>query len=157
MLGYPLPPDSQRPEVVVPAVGSLDDPAASLLAADRSGERRLASTPDVRFDVAFLRVALRLRVVVSLVEAEIVRHSPSIGSAQDDRVERTSDHVHVMDVGARQRDAERNTSSIRQYMAFRAEFRAIRGVGPSEPPPFGAFTETLSREAHAQSMPTCSS
>jgi len=155
MLGQPLPSDPQRAKVVVPAVRALDDPTSRLFAANRPSECRLSPTTNMGFDVSTPRLAFGLFVIVALVEAEVVGHPSTVAPAQYDRVERLADHVHVVDVGAGQRNAERNSLSVGEDVAFRPELAAIGRVGSSELPPFGAFTETLSRDAHAQSIPTC--
>jgi hypothetical protein len=49
ILGGAFPPDPQPPKVVVPAVGSFDDPAPGLYL-EWAGESGLAATPNVRSD-----------------------------------------------------------------------------------------------------------
>ncbi len=155
MFGNSLPANSQCTEVVVPAVRTLDNPAPGLLTADRAGQRWFSSTTNMRSDMTTASFLLGFLVVVSLVQAHIVGHSSTIVFTQHDRVERLADHMHVVDVGARQRYGERDTVPVGQDVAFCPELSAIGRVGPGELPPFGAFTEALSRDAHAQSMPTC--
>jgi len=150
-----LPADAQGPVVVVPAVRSLDDPPPGLLAANRSGQWRFSSTANMRHDVALPRFSLWFLVVVALVEAEVVWATATVLSTEDDRIERLADHAHVGDVRSGQRDAEGNAATVGQDVALGAELGAIGRIGPGELPPFGAFTEALSREAHAQSIPTC--
>jgi hypothetical protein len=154
VIGNSLPPDPQPTEVVVPAVRPFDDPSPRLLASDRSRQGRLSSTANVRLDVSLPSLAFGFRVIVALVEAKVVRHA-SPAAAQHDRVQRGTDHVLVVNVRARQSDAKRYAVSVGDNMPFRPEFGAIGWVGSCEVPPFGAFTATLSREAQAQSMPTC--
>lgn len=68
VLPVSFPANAECAEVVMPAVRSLDDPAtgSATYAAD---ERRLAATPDMRPDAAPANFALRVGVVVALVEA----------------------------------------------------------------------------------------
>ena len=157
MLCDSFPPNSQRAEVVVPAVCSLDDPAAGLFATDGAGERAFSSTANVWCNVTLPGLTLGLLIVVPFVEADVVWSPSTIAPTENDGVERLADHVLVVDVGPRQRDAERDPISVGQDVALGTELCAIRRVGSGEFPPFGAFTEALSRDAHAQSMPTCSS
>jgi hypothetical protein len=70
MLGNRLPPDSERTEVVVPAVGALDHPAPS--PASLAATRLLAAPTQMRPDATFAHLLFGVRVVVALVEAEIL-------------------------------------------------------------------------------------
>ena len=152
-----LPSDPQRTKVVVPAIGSFNDPAPRLLAADRPGEGGLSPAPNVRPDAASASLAFGLVVVVPLVQAEVLRASGPSRRTQWNRVERLADHVHVVDVGPGERHRQRDALAVRQDMAFGAEFCAIGRIGAREVPPFGALTLALSSDAQSHSMPTLSS
>lgn len=141
----------------MPAVGSLDDPTSGLLAPNRPGERGLSATPDVRPDPAITSLAFWLLVVVPLVQAQVLRTSGASRRPEWNRVERPSDHVHIVDVGTSQRHRQRDTLAVGQNVTFCAEFCSIGRIGPGEVPPFGALTLALSSDAQSHSMPTLSS
>jgi hypothetical protein len=150
-----LPPDPQGPEVVVPAVGSFNDPS-SWAAARAADERWFSSTTDVWNDSPDAHGLLGIGVVVALVEAEVDRaRCPE--RAQVDGIKCRADHPLVVDVGAGERDGERNAAPVGQYVPLGSELGAIGRIGTSEVPPLGAFTLALSSEAQVQSMPRCSS
>lgn len=157
ILGGAFPPDPQPAKVVVPAVGSFDNPAPGLLASNGAGEGGLSATPNVRPDAAIASLAFGLLVVVPFVQAEVLRSSSPPRCTQRNRVERLSDHVHVVDVCPRERHRQRDALTVGQDMAFCAEFCAIGGIGAGEVPPFGALTLALSSDAQSHSMPTLSS
>lgn len=152
--GFAFPPDTQRAEVVVPAVRPLDDPATRPTA-DAADQRLLAAAANVGNDAACAGFVLRIGVVVPLVEAQV--HGPARTSRRtdEDRIERGTHHPLVVHVRRRQSDCDRNTSAVGQNVALAAKFCAIGGIRAGELPPLGAFTVALSREAHAQSMPRC--
>jgi hypothetical protein len=157
ILGGPLPPDPQRAKVVVPAVGSLNDPTPRLLAADGAGEGRLSPAPNMRPDAASASVAFGLVVVVPLVQADVLRTSGPSRRTQWNGVERPAHHVHVGDVGPRERHRQRDALAVGQDVPFCAAFCAIGRIGAGEVPPFGALTLALSSDAQSHSMPTLSS
>lgn len=150
-----LPADSQRPEVVVPAVRALDHPAtrpASLALA-----WLLAAPSKVRPHAARTNSSLRVVIVVALVETEVLRSTGPARRGDDHGIERLADHPLGVDVRASQRDAEHDTAPVSDDVAFRSQLPTIGRIGPGELPPFGAFTEALSSEAQAHSMPRSSS
>lgn len=152
--GLALVSDEERPEAVVPAVGSLDHPAPRLLPANRSSERRFAATTDVAADAPLAQVAFGLRIVVALVEAEVLGTPWTSRRAEHHRIERLADHIEVGDVRSRQHDGQGNAPAVGQDVALGAEFPAITGTRARVLPPFGAFTMTPSREHQARSAPT---
>ena len=156
MIGPRLPSDPQCAKVVMPAVRPLDDPAPRF-ASHASLQGRLTTAPDMGDDPAQASSHLAIRVVISLVETQIARTTRPSRCAKRDRIQRRSDQPLVVDIRSRYGDRERNAAAIGQDMAFGTEFGPIGGVGAREVPPFGAFTLALSREAHCQSMPRCSS
>ena len=151
-----LPTSAQRAEVVVPAVGALDDPA-SRTTASAADQRRLATATNVRSHAAPSSFSLASPIVVAFVETEMARATQPARRAQLDGVECNADQPHVIDVGGGQYDRNRDAAAVAKDVAFRTEFAAIGGIGTGEVPPFGAFTEALSREHQVQSMPRCSS
>jgi len=148
----PLPAHEQAAEAVVPGVGALHDPAARL-PLNAPEERLLPPASDVRSDPAGSDGRFGVRVVVSLVEAEVLGATWTARRASDHRVERLADEPLVVDVGAGDLGGQRDTSTIGQDVALDTAFRAIRGVGASEVPPFGAFTRALSSEDHFHWIP----
>ena len=154
MLRDHLPADAQSAEVVVPAVGALNNPAARLLAADWTRESRLAPAADVGPDPASPRLLFWLGVVVPLVEADVLGTARPSRCPERNRVEGLADHVLVVDVGPGERHRQRDSLAVGQYMAFCAEFCTIGRIGPGELPPLGALTLALSSEAQSQSRPT---
>jgi len=148
----PLPTDTQRAEVVVPAVGSLDDPAARS-PSDAADERLFTPPTNVRGDSSLSRFALGIGVVVSFVEAQVFGPTRASRSVDEDCVQRRPHHPLVVDVCTGQRHRQRDAAPIGQNVALAAELRAIGRVGASEFPPFGALTMALSREAQSQSIP----
>ena len=157
IFGGTLPPDPQPAKVVVPAIGSFNNPAPRLLAADGAGEGGLSPTPNMRPDAASASLAFGLVVVVPFVQAEVLGTSGPSRRSQWNRVERPADHMHVVDVGPRERHRQRDALAVGQDVAFCAEFCAIGRIGASEVPPFGALTLALSSDAQSHSMPTLSS
>jgi hypothetical protein len=64
--------NAERAEVVVPAVRALDDPATRTTA-NVAQKRWLTAAPNMRTNAAATDVTLGVRVVVALVEAEVLR------------------------------------------------------------------------------------
>lgn len=154
IFGGALPPDPQSAKVVMPAVGSFNDPAPRLLAADGASEGGLSPTPNMRPDPASASLAFGLVIVVPFVEAEVLRAAGPSRRTQWNCVERPADHVHVVDVGSRERHRQRDALAVGQDVAFGAEFCAIGRIGAGKVPPFGALTLALSSDAQSHSMPT---
>ena len=140
----------------MPTIGALDNPAARP-STYASNQRRFSPSTNVRLDASSTNFRFAILIVVSLVEADVVRTARPSWCSNGNRIKRLADHPFVVDVGARQRDANRNASAIRQYVALAAELAPIGGIGPGEVPPFGAFTEALSSDDQFQSMPRSSS
>lgn len=145
--------NEQRAEAIVPAVGALDDPAARL-ASGATDQRRLAAPSYVRSHAAIPNLFLGVGVVVTLVEAQVLRHQRTSSPAEDDRVERRAGHPLVVDVGSGHLDGERDPARVGQDVAFCAKFCTIGRTGARVVPPFGAFTVALSSEHHVRSTPT---
>lgn len=148
----PFPPDEKTTESVVPGVRALDDPA-SRFAAYLAEERLLAPTSDVWSNPSKPHRGSNVRVVVSLVEAEMLGAPRAARAAHDDSVEHFTDHVRVRNVRASDERGDGHAASVGQDVPFDAAFRTVRGVWTREVPPFGAFTEALSREAHFKAAP----
>jgi hypothetical protein len=153
---FPLVPDDQAAEQVVPAVGPFDDPAARL--ATHAADKGLFASPaDVWDDAPIADLAFGVRVVEALVQAEVRRSPRPAWRAKHDGVERGAGHPLVVDIGSGDLDGDGDAARVGQDMAFRAEFCTIGRIGARVVPPFGAFTLALSREHHFKSTPTRSS
>lgn len=105
MLGFSLPAYSQAAKVVVPAVGTFDDPA-SQFATNATNQLRLASAANVRLHTAL--TCLLLAIVVALVQADVLGPPWPERSVDECRIECGADHPLVVNVGAGQRDREGN-------------------------------------------------
>ena len=154
--GLALVTDEQGAESVVPAVGSFDDPAAGC-SANAAHERRFSSTSNVWDHAAITNLALGVRVVEALVQAEVRGATWPAWRPKHDGIERRTGHPLVVDVRGGDLDGDRDAASVRQDVAFCAEFCAIGRIGARVVPPFGAFTLALSSEHHLRSTPTRSS
>jgi hypothetical protein len=139
----------------MPAIGTFDNPP-SRLAANTTDQRRLTSATDVRFHSAFACLLLGIIVVVPFVEADVLGQYRPEHSPNRNRIKRGTYHPLVVDIGAGQGDCQWNPATVGQNVAFRAEFCTIGRIWPRDIPPFGAFTEALSSEAHSRSSPTFS-
>jgi hypothetical protein len=138
----------------VPAVGPFDNPASWLFSADWANEGGLAAPPNVRPDAAGPSFLFGLLVVVTFVEADVLRPARPSGTTNGHRVEGLSDHMHVVDVGARESNGEGDSLAVYEDVALGSKLGAIGRIGPCEVPPFGDFTLALSRDAQSHSMPT---
>ena len=119
----------------------------------RSRRERLAPAANVRLHTALACFLLAIVVVVALVQADVLGPPWPTRSVDECRIECGADHPLVVDVRAGQRDREGNPAPVGQNVALAAEFSAIGGIGTREVPPFGAFTEALSSDAHSRSRP----
>ena len=150
----------QSTKEIVPAIGSLDDPASGL--ESRIGLAFLfflATRLDMGDVPATRRRATQLRVIVALIATEVLaRLALGRWPWHDDRVERRTEHLHVVPVGARERGGQRNAIGVREIVAFGAQFAAVCGVFSGQIPPLtGAETVALSSDWKRQSTPWRSS
>jgi hypothetical protein len=148
----PLPSHEQAAEAVVPRVGAFDDPTPRL-AADLADQRLFAAPSNMCSDSAYANRGGDVRVVVALVEAKVLRASRAAGTSHDHCIKNSADHRRVRHVGSADQCSERDTATVGQDVPFYATFRAVRRIWPREVPPFGAFTEALSRELHFHAIP----
>jgi len=156
VLGFRLPPDAESPVVVMPAIGALHDPAPRP-ATNAPDQRSLAASTNVRGNAAASSCDLTVFEVVGFIETDVFGTTWTARCTNRYAIERRADHPFVVDVGASQLDANWYATTIGQYVSLGAELSPISGIGTRESPPFGAFTDALSREDHFQSMPRCSS
>ena len=148
----PLPAHEQAAETVVPRVGAFDHPPPRL-AADFTDQRLFAASSNVRSDSAYANRGSDVPVVIALVQAKVLRASWAAGTSHDHCVKDSADHRGVRHVGSADQRSERDTATVGQDVPFYATFRAVRRIWPREVPPFGAFTEALSRELHFHAIP----
>lgn len=147
-----LPADEEGAKSIVPGVCALDDPASgNTLHATKQGW--LAPAADVWSNVALANIRLGVGVVVSLVEAEVLRAARSARTPNGDGVERGCHLPFIMDVRASDREPDRDPPSVSQNVPLAPHLRTVGWVGASEVPPFGAFTEALSREHQSHAIP----
>ena len=150
--GNALPAHEQSAELVVPGIGALDDPPPRL-ASHAAQQRRLTTAADVRLDPATPNLSFGVVVVVSLVEAEVLRAPRAARRSHNDVVQRVGEQPLVVDVGAADHHGDGHTVPIGQDMPLGATLGAVGGVGACEVPSFGAFTMALSREAQSRAAP----
>ncbi len=147
-----LPADEQTSEAVVPGVRSLDDPTSSLAPHD-TDERLLAASSNVRADAAEADRWSDVRVVVALVDAQVLGTTRAARATQRHRIEDLIDHRGVGHVRAGDQRTDRHAAAVGENVPFYPAFRAIGRVRSREVPPFGAFTEAVSSELHFHAMP----
>lgn len=150
----------QSAKQVVPAVGALDHPTASL-------ESRillplallLAASLDVGDVAASRRRSTQLRVVVAFVATQMLaRFFLRRKTRNHQGVQRRGELLHVVPVGASERDGQRNALGVGELMPLGAQFAAIRRVFSGLVPPLtGADTVALSIDWKRQSIPWRSS
>jgi len=147
--GRALPPDEQRTEAVVPAIGALDHPAPRL-PADASEERRLAAMANVRRDPARADTGLAIGIVVGLVETAVLGAPRPAPRFEHDRIERRGERPLVVDIRPREDHRERDPTTVGEDVPLDAQLPAVRRVRSREVPPFGALTMTESSALHVQ-------
>lgn len=147
-----FPAHEQPPEAVVPRVRTLDDPA-SRLAAYLADERLFAAPSDVRSNSAQANRGRYVRVVVAFVETQVLGAPRAARAAHDHGIEHVVDHRGVRHVRSADERGDWHAAAVGQNVPLYATFRAVRRIWPREVPPFGAFTEALSRELHFHAMP----
>jgi hypothetical protein len=122
----------------VPSVRALDDPAPRL-SSNAPDERSLAPTTDVRRDAARSDGGLDIRVVVTLVEAQMLGTSWAARTAEHNCVERIADQPFVVDVGAGDLSRNRHSATICEHVAFDAPLWRDRSGWDRSGPPFGGL------------------
>lgn len=136
----------------MPSVRALNDPPP-WRAAYLSDQRLLTAPSDVRLDPAYADCGHHVRIVVALVQTEMLRASRPTWATHDDGVEHLADHTRVWDVRARDDCGNWHAATIGQNVPLYATFCPVRRIWSREVPPFGAFTEALSKELHFNAAP----
>jgi hypothetical protein len=150
-------PSNQKPaELIVPSVGSFNNPSARL-PEDAAEECVLTTAANVRSNLTRANRPLDISVVVTLVEAQVLWSSRAARTTQRNGIENRSYHPLVVHVRCGNLERDRHASSISQNMSFRATFRPVCRVGTRVVPPFGAFTMALSRLVQSSPTPTAES
>lgn len=149
----------QTPKQVMPAVAALHHPASRLIARVLLAFLFFLAT---RLDVGDVppprRGATNLGIVVALVVAEMLGHFLRRRPGNHQRIQRGTEHFHVVPVGARERDRQGDAVGIGEHVPLGAQFAAIRRVFSGLVPPFtGADTVALSIDWKRQSIPLRSS
>ena len=150
----------QPTKQVMPAVRPFDHPTSGF-------ETRvllaflffLAARLDMRNVAATLGRLTQLRIVVTLVAAQMLaRFLSGRGPRNNHRIKGDAKLLHVVPVGSRECNRQRDAVGIRQEVSLGAQFAPIRGVFSGLVPPLtGAEMMTPSSDWKRQSMPRRSS
>jgi len=70
------------------------------------------------------------RVVVALVQAEVLLELRGVGPLDDDRLDRAGEQLGVVDVGAFQLEPERTARPLDDQALLAAGFASISGIRP---------------------------
>ena len=150
----------QPAEQIVPAIGPFNHPSPGLEPRILFSFLLLLPT---RFDMRDVSTTLRRPtqrwIVVALVATQMLaRLLLGRWTRDDDGVEGGTELLHVMGVGPRQGNRQRDAVRVREEMALGPQFASIGRVFSDLIPPFtGAETITPSRDWKRQSMPWRSS
>jgi hypothetical protein len=149
-------PNLEPAKEIVPTVCPLDHPAPRAM--PLLPLRRLTPPWDMPRVAAPRHRAADVRVIVTLVEQEMLPRPLGRRPPRHARVHHRLEPRLVMRVRARERHAERDAVGVDMEMALGPELGPIRGILPRAIPPFtGAATVTLSTACQRQSMPFHSS
>ena len=150
----------QPTKQVVPTIRTFDDPTSGF-------ETRVLLAfllfLAARFDMGDVPATLgrptQLRVVVALVAAQMLaRFLFGRGPRDNHRIKGDAELLHVVPVGARKGDRQRDAVGIREEVSLGAQFAPIRGVFSGLVPPLtGAEMMAPSSDWKRQSMPRRSS
>jgi hypothetical protein len=148
VLGLPLPANQQRTEPIVPAIGSLHDPATCFASPARSG--LFTTTPNVRHDASPFEPSVYIRIVIALVQATVDRTPPlrarrvaSSTVVSAIRISGTFAPLMTMPSGI-------PAASVRMCLFVPLFARSV-GFGPVRSPPWG-LSRSPSRERSTSSQ-----
>ena len=141
----------------MPAVRPLDHPAVRFLSGllRKGGHATMWDVCDVTSPLCRESDVVK---VITLIGTQVLFNDPRRRPADDHRIQRRSELDLIVDIGPREYYSKRNSLTIDDEVAFRAELTAIGRIFARFIPPFtGAETVTLSSDCHSQSMPLQSS
>jgi hypothetical protein len=150
-VGSPLVADGQTTKLVQPGQRPFHDPA--MATESLAGVDALARDPNA--DAVPTQEATTPWDIVRLVSMQLGRALPSLAARSPDArdgIDELLEDGAVMSVGAGQADRERGAASVRNKMALRARFAAIRRVRAGGTPPFLAGMLALSKQARSHSI-----
>jgi hypothetical protein len=130
-IGALLPPDQDSAKSIHPTMGSLNYPPAHAKAGGLFDRFYFfTARPNVSREFEFLNERSRFGVVVALVEAEILRLTARRPRTRNrNAFDRLTRELEVVDVGARDCEANRDAARFRQQTALRATLGSIRWIG----------------------------
>lgn len=129
VLGFLVVADEERTTLLQPGDRALDDPAPSrMLLEARLVEPLLADPADVGEVARPVAGGFAGRVVVGLVEAEVLGEPTGIGALDDDCLDRLREQLGVVDVGALDRSPERAAVLLDDDRLLRAGLGSISGI-----------------------------
>jgi hypothetical protein len=120
-------------------------------------ELLLADAADVRDVAGSCGRAAASRVVVGLVEAEVLRVVGRVRALNDDRLDRRGEQLRVVDVRALDLEPERPARALDDQALLRAGLGSVSGIGALFSPPKRALPRQPSAACQRQSRPpSCS-
>ena len=138
VLSLLLPSYQEPPELVEPGRTPLHDPPLRLVAPH--GVLHLSPVAHVRYVLPLDHPSLYLRVVLPLVQAEVLRMVAAWGRPRDDdAVQGLERRLHVVRVGPSDHSGEGRPPLVGQDVPLRTELAPISGVGTCTFPPEGSF------------------
>ena len=140
-VGALLPAHEDATEAMQPRVRALDHPATCSQAGLAPERPRLVTArADVAGEAKLMGERSDLVVVVAAVETQTLRLSSArLRSLDDDRIERRSGQLEVVDVRGRLLETERDALSLGEERSLRPFFALSVGLGPVLSPPSGAL------------------
>lgn len=150
-VGAALPANAEAAKLVEPTEGALDHPAVLAEPASMLG---IALGED-RFDPTASQLGAMCGGVVRSIALHPLRSTarpPALACDRWNPVHQRQQLRHVMTIGRRERNRERDALRVGEDVVFRARFAAVGGVRPRVGPPFSARTEALSTTPRDQSI-----
>ena len=136
VVGLLFPSDQQSSEAVQPTGRALHLPAPRLVrrvAKDVPG--LLGNRPDVAHETQQFHQPLHEAVIVSLVQAQVLRRGRGIGPRDRPSAERLGQKLAVVDVGRGHHQVHRDAVALNEQREFGAALGPVDGAGPGFFPP----------------------
>jgi len=128
IIGFLFPTHKQTPRAVCPGVTSFDHPATSALSRTSFG-LDFSLTRNVRDVAAASGESLGRPAAVAFVQAEVLPASSArLGTGHRHRLQRGTQQLGVVSIGASDRNSQRHAASVCHDRAFDAKLTAIRRV-----------------------------